>query len=160
YPHRQRFRGETEEDHQQVNRALAEADIYHLKERPVTRLSGGEHRRVLLARALAQQTPLLLLDEPTAHLDVTHQVELLVLAQRLTRQEQQVGVLAALHDLNQAAEFCDRLVLLSAGRILADGPPEAVLTAGNLRAAYGADAQIGRNPATGRPTILTLHPAR
>jgi iron complex transport system ATP-binding protein len=159
HPHHRRFQGETAEDYLLVNRALADTDILTLADRPVTQLSGGEHRRVLLARALAQQTPMLLLDEPTAHLDVTHQVELLTLVQRLTR-ERGVGALAALHDLSQAAEFCDRLILLRLGRVIAAGEPEAVLTPENLRAAYAAHAQIGRNPVTGKPMILTLHPAR
>jgi len=159
YPHRARHQGDTPEDYALVARALADADILHLADRPITQLSGGEHRRVLLARALAQQTPLLLLDEPTAHLDVTHQVELLALTLRLTR-ERGVGALAALHDLDQAAEFCDRLILLCAGRLIAEGRPETVLTPAHLRAAYDAHAHIGRNPVTGRPMVLSLHPAR
>lgn len=159
HPHRARFSGESAEDYACVSRALADADILHLAERPITRLSGGEHRRVLLARALAQQTPLLLLDEPTAHLDVTHQVELLALVRRQTR-TRGIGALAALHDLNSAAEFCDRLILLREGRVLVEGAPEEVVTAAHLRAAYDACAQVGRNPVTGRPLILALHPAR
>lgn len=159
HPYRKRFRGESAEDYEIVYRALADADILHIADRPVTRLSGGEHRRTLLARALAQQTPLLLLDEPTAHLDVTHQVELLSLALRLTRLRG-VGVLAALHDLNQAAEFCDRLVLMRGGRVIAEGHPEDVLTAANLRRAYDAETQVGRNAVTGKPMLLTVHPIR
>jgi iron complex transport system ATP-binding protein len=159
HPHHTRFQGDTAEDYACVARALADADILHLADRPITQLSGGEHRRALLARALAQQTPLLLLDEPTAHLDVTHQVELLTLVQRLTR-ERNVGALAALHDLDQAAGFCDRLVLLCAGRLIAEGVPETVLTPAHLRTAYDAYAQIGRNPATGRPMLFAIHPAR
>ena len=155
HPHLQRWKGETDSDYRIVHDALASADLLHLADRPVTRLSGGEHRRVLLARALAQQTPLLLLDEPTAHLDVTHQVDLLTLVREQTRGEGQ-GALAALHDLNQAAEFCDRLVLMCDGRIVAAGEPEAVLTPANLRSAYNADARIGCNPATGRPMLLAV----
>ena len=160
HPHLIRFQGETEADFEKVHQALREADVQHLIDRPITQLSGGEHRRVLLARALAQDTPLLLLDEPTAHLDVTHQAELMALVQRLTRQERPVGALAALHDLNQAAEYCDRMVLLCAGQVVATGTPEAVLTTANLRLAYGAEAQIGQNPITGKPMILTLHASR
>ncbi|HZO87580.1 MAG TPA: heme ABC transporter ATP-binding protein [Chthonomonadaceae bacterium] len=159
HPHHRRFQGDTAEDYACVARALADADILHLADRPITQLSGGEHRRVLLARALAQQTPFLLLDEPTAHLDVTHQIEILALVHRLTR-ERGVGALAALHDLNHAAEFCDRLTLLCAGRRIAEGLPEAVLTPVNLRAAYDAHVQVGRNPATGKPMLLSLYPAR
>ncbi len=161
HPYRQRFGGATPEDYNEAKRALAATDMLHLADRPITQLSGGEHRRALLARALAQTTPLLLLDEPTAHLDITHQVELLSQVQQLTRREgKPIGALAALHDLNQAAEFCDRLVLLSGGRVEAEGSPETVLTASHLRRTYNANAQVGRNPATGRPSILTLHSNR
>lgn len=159
YPHHARFRGDTAEDHAIVDRALQECDALALQDRPVTQLSGGEHRRVLLARALAQQTPLLLLDEPTAHLDVTHQAELLVTVRRLCREENK-GALAALHDLNQAAEFCDRLVLVSRGRVIAEGTPEAVMTPDHMRLAYQAEACIGPNPITGRPMLLTLRSMR
>lgn len=159
HPHKARLESLNAEDYALAARALADADILALADRPVTQLSGGEHRRVLLARALAQQTPLMLLDEPTAHLDITHQVELLTLVRRLSR-ERSLGALAALHDLSQAAEFCDRLALMRGGRLLAEGTPDAVLTPDNLRAAYGATAQIGRNPVSGRPLLLSLHSAR
>lgn len=159
YPHRARFRGETPADYAIVERALAACDALDLRDRPVTQLSGGEHRRVLLARALAQQTPLLLLDEPTAYLDVTHQVELLVMVRRLCREENK-GAMAALHDLDQAAEFCDWIVLLSQGRVIAEGTPEAVMNPEYLRLAYQAEACIGLNPVTGRPMLLSLRPAR
>ena len=149
---------QAEEDEFQVERALIETDALHLQERLVTELSGGEQRRVLLARALAQDTAFLLLDEPTTYLDITHQAQIMTLALRLAR-ERNVGVLAALHDLNQAAHYCDRLTLMQQGRILAEGPPEAILTPDNLWQAYGATAEVGRNPVTGRPTIFALHNA-
>ncbi len=160
YAHRAGRTRSSAEDFRCATQALAQADILHLKDRPVTTLSGGEYRRVMLARAFAQDTPLLLLDEPTAHLDITHQVELLQLLRRRTHlSEGGFGALAALHDLNQAAEFCDRLILMHEGAVIAEGAPETVLTARNLRIAYGAQAHIGRNAATGRPTLLAIYPA-
>jgi iron complex transport system ATP-binding protein len=159
YPRRVPGRGETPADFAAVEAAMADADILELADRSITRLSGGEHRRVLLARALAQDAPLLLLDEPTAHLDVTHQAALMMLVRRWTR-ERGVGAIAALHDLGQAAEFCDRLLLMHDGRIVAAGRPEAVVTRANLRAAYAADAWVASNPMSGRPQILSLRPAQ
>jgi iron complex transport system ATP-binding protein len=159
YPHRRRGLGDTEADFALVRQTLSETDLIALADRPITRLSGGEHRRVLMARALVQQTPLMLLDEPTAHLDPTHQVELMQRVQDLTRQRN-IGALAALHDLNQAAEYCDRLVLMAAGSILAVGTPKEVLTSENLRIAYAAETQIGNNPVTGRLSVFALRPLR
>lgn len=157
YPHRQKLKGETAQDYALVAQALADADISHLADRIATELSGGEHRRVLLARALAQQTPLLLLDEPTAHLDITHQAELMLLTRRLMT-ERGVGIMAALHDINQAAEYCDRLLLMRGGEIIAEGTPDSALITENLRIVYGAEAEIGVNPATGKPFIFALRP--
>ncbi len=160
HPHHRHGSSNAADDYAAVNRALAETDAIHLADRPITQLSGGEHRRVLLARALAQQTPLLLLDEPTAHLDVTHQVELMLLLLKLSRSDQRVGVIAALHDLNQAAEFCDRLILMRAGKVIAEGTPFEIMNSGNLRRAYEADMRVGTNTATGRPMILGIEPVR
>lgn len=161
YPHRGQGRhlGDTEADFALVRQALAETGLLSLADRSITRLSGGEHRRVLMARALVQQTPLMLLDEPTAHLDPTHQVDLMQRVQDLTRRRN-MGALAALHDLNQAAEYCDRLILMASGRVLAVGAPAEVLTSPHLRLAYGAETQIGQNPVTGRLSIFALRPLR
>ena len=153
HPHVHGLFGEREEDFAITARAMAATDTLHLADRPITALSGGEHRRALIARALAQNTPTLLLDEPTAHLDITHQTDLLTLIRRLSERDG-TAVLTALHDLNLAAEFCDRLILLAEGRILADGPPEEVLTTENLQNAYGMSVQIGRNPVSGRPFLF------
>lgn len=159
YPHLDRNRREQAADYAVAHHAMEMTDIILLRDRPVTKLSGGEYRRVLMARALAQQSPLLLLDEPTAHLDIAHQAELLLLARTLAHNpENPQGVLAALHDINQAAEFCDRIVLLHAGKVFAEGSPNAVLTEDNLRRAYHADIRMGQNPLTGRPMILSLSP--
>jgi iron complex transport system ATP-binding protein len=159
YPHLGRRRSCGEADYALAAEALQAADIVHLADRPITRLSGGEHRRVLLARALAQDTPVLLLDEPTAHLDVTHQAELLALVRKLAHRQGK-AVLAALHELNDAAQYCDRLALMRDGSIIDQGTPEQVITPKNLERAYGASARVGRNPVTGRPMILALHSLR
>ena len=118
----------------------------------VGELSGGERQRLLVARALAQETPLLLLDEPTAHLDVGHQAATLRLMARLCRSEGK-AVLAAIHDLTLAAQFCDRLVMLHQGRVVAEGSPMEVLTPDRLREVYGATLHVLAHPLTGRPVL-------
>jgi iron complex transport system ATP-binding protein len=150
HPWRPPGKGYTTEDFDIVVRAMTAADILHISERTITALSGGEHRRVLLARALAQNTPALLMDEPTAHLDLTHQAEVLNLIRNRTRNEG-VGALAALHDINLAAEYCDRLILLSHGSILREGTPQEVFNAELLERAYGSRLHVSVNPATGTP---------
>ncbi|NLH99859.1 MAG: ABC transporter ATP-binding protein [Chthonomonadales bacterium] len=142
-------------DHAIAARAMAATDVLHLAERPVTALSGGEHRRVILARAIAQSPSIMLLDEPTAHLDIAHQSEMLRLISRMTRREGLCAI-AALHDLNVAAEWCDRLVLLANGRILADGPPATVLASSSLQTAYGIPFQLSANPVTARPMVTPV----
>jgi iron complex transport system ATP-binding protein len=150
--------GETERDFAAATQAMALTDTLPLADRLITELSGGEHRRVLIARALAQEAPTLLLDEPTAHLDITHQADVLAIIRRLADREG-TAVLVALHDLNLAAEFCDRLILLAKGAILADGPPDVVMTSQNLELAYGASVSISRNPVSGKPFILSTFPS-
>ena len=159
YPHLGRGRGCEDADYRLAAEAMEAADVLPLANRAITQLSGGEHRRVLLARALAQDTPVLLLDEPTAHLDVTHQAELLSLVRKLAHNRGK-AVLAALHELNDAAQYCDRLALMHRGQIVHMGEPETVLTPANLQAAYSASARIGKNPISGRPMILSLRSLR
>jgi len=158
HPHLKGLVGETEEDFASAVRAMAATDTLHLADRPITALSGGEHRRVLIARALAQNTPILLLDEPTAHLDLTHQADVLAIVRRLSDRDG-VSILAALHDLNLAAEFCDRLILLANGRAVAEGPPDAVLTPDTLAKVYGAPVHVGRSPTSGKPCLFPSPPA-
>lgn len=141
------------QDFEIADRAMTSTDIVHLCDRPITALSGGEHRRVILARAIAQCPVLMLLDEPTAHLDITHQTDILSLLTRLTRTDGLCAV-AALHDLNAAAEYCDRLVLIASGRVLADGAPDEVLRSPQLRDGYGTDFHILTNPISARPMVL------
>jgi len=136
--------------------ALAEADALDLADRPVTQLSGGERQRVFLARAFAQDAALLVLDEPTGALDLSHQV-LLVRAVRRRAQSGR-GALLVLHDLALAGAACDRLVLLRAGRMLAEGPSLEVLRPEVLGAAYGTEVHVVPDPATGQPLVAPRIP--
>ncbi|GAA4525668.1 ABC transporter ATP-binding protein [Nonomuraea ferruginea] len=129
------YKSDPRADEELCARALDRVGLTGAAGRIFATLSGGEKQRVLLARALAQQTRLLLLDEPTSHLDIRHQLELLHLVRELG-----VATLAVLHDLNQAAAFCDRLYVMNAGRIVAGGPPEQVLTPDLISEVYGVRA--------------------
>jgi len=145
---------ERAEDLAAARRAMAQTDTLDLAERRVEKLSGGERQRLLLARALAQETPVLLLDEPTAHLDIGHQAEVLDLLAAL-RRERELAVLAVLHDLTIAAHYCDRLAVLDEGRIVALGTPEDIVNAEMVGSAFGAaGAVVIAHPLTGRPVVL------
>ncbi len=141
HPHLPRFAAPTEEDWQAVDSAMARIEVTHLADKLVTRLSGGEKQRVALARALAQDTPMLFLDEPTSNLDVNHSLAALTAVEDLVRSRGHT-VLAVMHDLNLAAAFCDRLIFLHSGRVAAAGPSPEVLTPQNLAAVFGVSAQV------------------
>lgn len=145
YPWLGRFSVPSAADREKVDEALALAGCRELADRCILELSGGERQRVMLARALAQDTPVLLLDEPTASLDIRHALDVFTLCRRLAAQGR--CVVAVLHDLRQAASACSRLCLLREGTVLADGEASSVLTAENLRLAYGVEATVFRNPA-------------
>lgn len=142
-------------DREIVNEAMRATDILQLADRYVTELSGGERQRVIVARALAQEPQVLLLDEATSALDINHEVEMFELVRALTERER-LATVAVLHDLNLAAQYCDRLLLLSQGRVKAIGRPEVVLTAENIATVYGTEAVIHTNPLTGKPQVLVL----
>jgi iron complex transport system ATP-binding protein len=152
-PHQRGLGGFSEHDRRVVEQALAETATGELAERSFTDLSGGERRRVLLALALAQEPRLLLLDEPTAHLDLRFQVEILSLVRDLTR-ARGLTVVAAMHDVNLASLYFDRLLLLRQGALLADGTPLEVLTPALIAAAFEADVVVLPHPANGRPQVL------
>ncbi|HEY6238583.1 MAG TPA: ABC transporter ATP-binding protein [Thermoplasmata archaeon] len=153
YPHLAPFEGESRTDRELADRALADVGLLDRADDGIRSLSGGERQRLLLGRALAQGSPLLLLDEPTAHLDIGHQLDILERVHRLVR-ERGVCAVAALHDLNLAARYADRLVVLSHGRLVADGSPKEVLDPPLLRDVWGVEAILKSDPHTGQPYLL------
>jgi len=149
------FAEEREADKQSVSNALALVGIDGLRERRFDELSGGERQKVILAMALAQQPELLLLDEPTTHLDIARQVEILELVRSLNR-ERGLTVVAAMHDLNLASLYFDRLVLLKEGKVAADGVPHQVLTQARIKEVFSASVGVESHPTTGVPHIIVL----
>jgi iron complex transport system ATP-binding protein len=139
--------------------AMGRLDVAGVERRSLEQLSGGERQRVLLARALVQEPEVLLLDEPTTHLDLRHQVGIYDVVRALAR-ERGLAVVSVLHDLNLAALYCDRLVLLAGGRVACEGRPAEVLTVDVLSAAYGTPVFVGRIDLTGTPVVVPLPSTR
>jgi iron complex transport system ATP-binding protein len=152
-PHLERFQPESEADVAAVSRALAATDASAFAERPVTELSGGERHRVHLARALAQEAPLLLLDEPIAGLDLAHQIQALDLLRSTVADGR--GAIVALHDLSLAARSCHRMLLLADGELRADAAPSEVLTPENLARYFRVEAEV-RLDRAGRPLVIPI----
>ena len=148
-----RFAVEGNRDVQIAMDALARTGTEHLKDRPINALSGGERQRVMVARALAQEPEVLLLDEPTSHLDISFQFEIMDLVKGLNR-EHGLTVLAVLHDLNLASHYCDRLIMIGQGVVQAVGSPEEVITVENIRRVYGAEVWVRRHPVSHTPYII------
>ncbi|MGW7436948.1 ABC transporter ATP-binding protein [Streptomyces sp. NPDC054849] len=150
-PHKRAFAGDDADDRAIITRSLARLHVDGLAHAPFDRLSGGEKQRVLIARALAQRTGTMVLDEPTNHLDLRHQLDALRLVRRLG-----VTAVVALHDLNLAAAFCDRICVMAGGRVVATGRPEEVLTAPLLSDVYEVEAEVIEHPRTGVPFVSVL----
>lgn len=146
-PHRKAFTGVTQQDEAQIQFALKTTDLMELADTPVTQLSGGERQRVFIARAIAQESNILLMDEPTANLDLNHQLSVMewIKAFVALSESQPHGCIVAIHDINLAAQYCDRLLLLHQGKRVAYGSPKQVLTAHNLRQYFNIDAQVNWN---------------
>ena len=155
FPHLGAFALEGPADLSIARQALASTGTGAFADRPFATLSGGEKQRVVIAGALAQSPELLLLDEPTASLDMGHQLDVQLLLAGLNR-DRGVTMVLSTHDLNLAAALCRQLILLRGGRVLAQGPTAAVLTPASVRALYGVDADIQRHPAAGHLTVTPL----
>ncbi|MBI2874203.1 MAG: heme ABC transporter ATP-binding protein [Firmicutes bacterium] len=151
FPHQGIWR-ERDEDRQAVEAAMAEVSCLDLADRPVAQLSGGERQRVSLARALAQEPRILLLDEPTSSLDLRHQLEFLESVKVLVARKG-LAVVAAMHSLDLLAGYCRRMVVLHRGTIHASGPPLEILTPEVMQTAFGVEATVGTHPDTGKPAI-------
>ena len=143
-PHVDPWRGPRQVDEDEVERAMRTTGVWQLADRPVEQLSGGEWQRVVLARALAQRPAVLLLDEPTSHLDLRYQAEVLTAARSAAADG--VGVLLVSHDLNLAARVCDRVMLLTDGRVVAEGPPARVLSPERLARTYLTEVDVFDTP--------------
>ena len=157
YPHLGRFQIEGSEDQHIARDAMRMTETERFAERTLDTLSGGERQRVFVSRALAQQPRILLLDEPTSNLDVLHQLKVLDLVRQLV--DDGLTAIAAIHDLNLAARYCDRLVLLRHGRVLAEGTPGEVLTPETIESAFGVESAVYRDPITGALAISLIGPA-
>ncbi|MFP4383485.1 MAG: ABC transporter ATP-binding protein [Spirochaetia bacterium] len=154
YPYRGRFSREQENDLETARRALSYVGMSHLENRYFNELSGGERQLVLFAKVLAQESRILILDEPTSNLDIRHQDQFFSMALELTGERK--AVIAAVHNLDVASQYCSRLLLLSRGEVAAQGPPEAVLKPEILDAVYGTETAVSRNTATGSLVVNVI----
>lgn len=158
-PHLRRLQEETARDKKAIEEAMLSTFVSELSERDINALSSGERQRVFLARALAQEPSLLLLDEPTSHLDIGHQVQILDLLKDLNSQKN-LSIVMVIHDLNLAGEYCDRLILMNEGRVFCEGKPHDVLTYANLESVYKTVVLVDKNPVSRRPYIMLVPKGR
>ena len=155
-PYREKFQlFETAEDYQLAHHYMHLTDIYHLRDKFMSKVSGGELQLANIARALTQQPKLLLLDEPTSHLDITHQVQILNLVQKLN-EEMNLTVLMIIHDLNLAGEYCDQLIMLNNGKIFKQGLPDEVLNYQVIEEGYKTVVVVRPNPVSGNPAVFLV----
>ena len=148
-PHKKSMEMDTQTDRDIVEESLRKVNMIDMKKRRFSSLSGGEQQRIILARALAQQTPILVLDEPTNHLDIKYQLEVLDIVKNLG-----CTALCALHDLNLAAQYCDRLYIMKDGRIVSEGSPEEIITEENIEKIHDVKSSVEKHPKTGLLNVV------
>lgn len=154
-PHLKRLQPETSKDYEIVINSLGMTGTLNLKEKRIDELSSGERQRVIIAKSLAQGPILLFLDEPTSHLDIAHQIQILDLLKKLNRQSN-LTIVMVLHDLNLASEYCNRIVLLNEGKIFKSGEPAEVLTYQNIETVYKTVVIVKDNPISHKPYVLLV----
>jgi len=154
-PHLGRLRFEGKKDYEIAHGAMEMTDTLPFATRSINELSGGERQRILIARALAQQPQIILLDESTAFLDIKHQIDFFDLIKTLNKKEG-LTVISVTHDINLASLYCDRIILLNAGNIHCMGTPDEVITESNIKEVYETDVLVDRNPQTGLPRVTLL----
>lgn len=152
YPYMNRFQSESTEDFEIAKLAMQQTEVYHLKDKNLYGISGGERQRVMIARALTQQPELLLLDEPISHLDIKYQLEILKLCKSLN-QKRALTIFTTLHDINLASRFSDIIIMMKEGRIVKMGSPKDVITTENIKFVYDIDVEITMKP---HPTIEAI----
>jgi iron complex transport system ATP-binding protein len=154
-PHLSRLQTESSKDIDIARKAMEYTGTLHLAKRLVTELSGGERQRVIIARALTQQPKILLLDEPTSHLDVSNQIEIMDILKQLCV-EKKLLIVGVFHDFNLAARYCDSIILLKSGKVVATGKASEILTCENIKAVFGIDAIVNQHPVTGLPYVIPI----
>ena len=155
HPFKGRFEKEDERDRKLIYEAMEMTNTFDIRDRLITEISGGERQRVFIAKALAQNTEIILLDEPTSHLDINHQIDILNLLRRMN-QEKGITIILVIHDINLATRYSDRILLLKKGSIISQGTPEDVITTENILNAYGMRAAVERNRYTGHISVIPL----
>jgi iron complex transport system ATP-binding protein len=153
YPHQTTFRQWSTEDRYAIDEAIKSTHLESIVDQPVNELSGGQRQRVWIAMVLAQQTPYLLLDEPTTFLDIAHQLELMDLCYDLYKKQGRT-IVAVLHDINQACRYADHMIAMKAGKVIQYGAPEKVITEANMKDIFGLDCVIIKDPVSNTPLII------
>ena len=153
FPYLGRWQNYTNMDREKVEQILLHLDLNSLRNKLYSQLSGGERRRVSIARALAQETQVLLMDEAFANLDINHQLEIMQLLSEINREHNKLIILVS-HNINLASEYCERIVMLKKGVVIADGTPQEIINSENLKKLYNAKLEIIKNPISGKPNLI------